>query len=215
MAKVGFTKSKLSRPAAMALPAARRTKKSPEEIRAKALLDDTRSEANHQTPEADQHAKYERVASASGKSRAYNTTGTVLDYYAKKGLITADQRDAGSRLYTDFYNSRMVSGFKSCLNITIGGGQGGVNKAGMNFQAYESYIGAVDKLHVRYRKVTLEVCCSDAWLADVKSAVPVYRRMDALQRGLDELARYYESKINPRKVLQSFHASVTTTMGPA
>jgi len=213
MAKWGVKNPRVTASAKVALPSARRPQKSVEEKRAKKLLEQVRSESNHQTPEADQHAKYERVASASGKARAYNTTGTALDYYAKKRLITSDQCDAGKRLYNDWYNSRRVmSGFKSCLDITIGGSNG-LNKAGLNMQAYEAYSGALGKIHTRYRKITVSVCCEDMWLNDIKSAVPKYRRMDALLRGLDELARYYEEKLNPRKVMRSFHAHVTTTQG--
>lgn len=177
-------------------------------------------------PEQQQHAEYERKTNHYGRRRATNVTECNLDVYLHRGNLNGDKslgrkeqiaqgqarHAAGLRLYRDFYASRMVGGFKSCLNVTIGG-RGGVNKAGLNFQAYEAYQAARDAIHIHYRKITLAVCCIGEWLGDVETSVPVYRRMDSLVRGLDALIEHYEGRINPGRVMASFNASLTTTMG--
>ena len=208
MAKKSFSNSRISAPSKIALPSARRAKPDPAKVKAKAHLEAERARKNHQTPEADQHGVYTVVGSASGKPRAYNTQATNLDYYRKKGIITPEQHDAGTRFHKDFYTSRLVKGFKSCLDITIGGRSGGVNKIGLNFAAYESYCSAREYLHPRHRKLLVEVCCVGEWVGDVKTTIPAHRRMDALHRGLDELVDHYESRINPKRAVESFTKSM-------
>lgn len=179
------------------------------------------------TAEAQNHSKYVSKVNHVGKRRAMNVTENVLDTYLHRGSLDENdstkkaqeciaigimRHSAGMHLYKDFYASRLVSGFKSCLNVTVGG-RTGVNSAGMNFAAYEAYQAAVASVHPRYRKIITTVCCAGEWLKDVKTTIPVYRRMDALTRALDDLIAHYENRIDPRKVSVSFHAAVTTTLG--
>jgi len=207
MPKKGFTKASVEAISKLILEASKKIKK-PAEVEIKAALEKERNSANLQTPEQDQHSQYGIKMTPEGKRRAYNANSSNIAYYASKGLITQDQESAAKSLYRDWYASRMVGGFKSCLNITIGGGGG--NKQGMNYQAWEAYVRAHDSIHIRYRKIVIAIVCEGEWLQDVKSSVPRYRRMDALQRGLDQLVEHYGRRHVHKK---PYRLGVTTTLG--
>lgn len=187
--------------------------------------------------EQQQHAVYEIKVSHTGKRRAQNTTENNLDVYLRRGNLdgkkstdsmpprearlieqenkmTAISRHAAAlNLYRDFYASRMVGGLKSCLNITIGRGNG--NKAGMNFAAYTAYLSAVQSIRKkRHQKLIVNVCCIGEWLKDCNNlSIAPHKRMDIFLKALDTLVNHYERKINASRVMASFNASLTTTMG--
>ena len=177
-------------------------------------------------PEQQKHAEYVVKVNHVGKRRALNTTENILDVYLNRGFLDGSDKNnearligisrhaAGMHLYKDFYASRMVGGFKSCLNITIGGG-GGMNKAGMNYQAYQSYLSALESIHSkRARKLVVNVCCIGEWLKDINGlSIPVHKRMGIFLQSLDSLIEHYDRQINSKKVMISFNASLTTTTG--
>lgn len=211
-----FRNSKTSNPVPVTLSEKRQKRRFPHDNIAKDLADADRSFSNKPTIEAEQHAIYISKVNSDGTRRIYNTTVSNLDYYRKRGIISNEQFIAAESLYRDFYNSRMVAGFKSCLDVRPGGGSSQSNRCGLNFQAYESYVGAMEAIRgKRVKKLIFNVCCMGEWLKDCDGlGILPHRRADAFQRALTDLIEYYERRLNPRKIMKSFNASMDNLDSP-
>lgn len=140
------------------------------------------------------HGEFVIKVSHSGKARAYNLTQCPLDIYLNRGKITTAQHLAGNTLYEAFTAAGLITGLKSCLNVSLAPG-GGAPKSFVDYQHYAIYRDAVEAIHRNARKMTVMVCCHGDWLKDINSTIPIYRRIESLKEGLDDLTRHYKKSI--------------------
>ena len=184
----------------------RRLKRQEAEAKAEehAKLDNDRSKKNLQTPEADNHGAFTVGMSAEGRKRARRVAPLPIDLLLNRGTITDEQHTSGLQLAEDFLRSGLNASMKSSLDVQEIRTQMISFGLNINYYAYHEFQAAAEAIHPRYRRLIIQFCCHGEWLKDIKSTIPLYRRVDALQRGLDLLTGHYERRLDASKIKRSF-----------
>lgn len=141
------------------------------------------------TPWLRQHVEVNVV-----NKRAYVTRESALDHYLKKGLITEEQHQAGSRLFRDYEGSHPGKSAVGMLDNIRSGSKPG-DPAWMCIASYDRYNAAMTALGRVSRVIVYMICIESNRMEAVRDRLAWAQRntgIDRLKEALDDLVEWYE-----------------------